>query len=134
MIADGIANSSRSVDSISRVLSDSIRTLDKEIQDGVTGLFANDVDALAKLSEDAVDDIVRENHEKLLLGMTGTTALIALVDKKKENLWIANLGDCQAGVCLIGLVNDVCPHALTCRCVALCSSHGDEIAGRQVGR
>jgi pyruvate dehydrogenase phosphatase len=100
MISDGLITSSRSVDDVSRVLYESICALDKEIQDGVTGLFANDVDALAKLSEGAVDDIVRANYEKLLLGMTGTTALIALVDEKKENLWIANLGDCQAGACV----------------------------------
>jgi len=102
MIADRLTNSSRSADEISRVLSDSIRALDKEIEDGVTGLFSNDVDALARLPQGAIDDIVRRNHEKLLLGMTGTTSLVALVDEKKGNVWIANLGDCQAGVCLIG--------------------------------
>lgn len=101
MIADGLINSSRSVEDVSRVLYESIRVLDKQIQDGVTGLFANDVDVLVKLPEDAIDDIVKANHDKLLLGMTGTTALIALVDEKKENLWIANLGDCQAGACWI---------------------------------
>jgi len=102
MIADRLTNSSRSTDDISRVLSESIRALDKEIEDGVTGLFANDVDALARLPQGAIDDTVRRNHEKILLGMTGTTALVALIDEKTENLWIANLGDCQAGMCLIG--------------------------------
>ena len=102
MIADRLTNSSRSAEDISRVLSDSIRALDKEIEDGITGLFANDVDALARLPQSAIDDIVRRNHEKLLLGMSGTTSLVAFVDEKKENLWIANVGDCQAGVYLIG--------------------------------
>lgn len=29
--------------------------------------------------------------------MGGTTALITLTDPRRENLWVANLGDCQAG-------------------------------------
>ena len=33
----------------------------------------------------------------------GTTALVALVDAARANLWVANVGDCIAGACLISL-------------------------------
>lgn len=35
--------------------------------------------------------------KKARLCMYGTTALIALVDPDHQNLWVANVGDCQAG-------------------------------------
>jgi len=37
-----------------------------------------------------------ENYAKVIRSICGTTALIGLVDPDKENLWVANLGDCQA--------------------------------------
>jgi hypothetical protein len=36
------------------------------------------------------------NHAIVTRIMRGTTALIALLDPARENLWVANLGDCQA--------------------------------------
>lgn len=49
------------------------------------------------MDDEEVDKIVAANHEKLLLGMRGTTALVTLVDERRENLWLANTGDCEAG-------------------------------------
>jgi len=37
-----------------------------------------------------------KNHTLVTRIMRGTTALITLVDPQRENLWVANLGDCQA--------------------------------------
>ncbi|KAF7323311.1 Hexose transport-related protein [Mycena chlorophos] len=37
-----------------------------------------------------------DNYRKARLCMYGTTALVALTDPDHENLWVANLGDCQA--------------------------------------
>ncbi|KAH9009116.1 protein serine/threonine phosphatase 2C [Lactarius deliciosus] len=36
------------------------------------------------------------NYQKARLCLYGTTALVALVDPAHENLWVANLGDCEA--------------------------------------
>lgn len=36
--------------------------------------------------------------KKARLCMYGTTALVALVDPDHQNLWVANVGDCQAGL------------------------------------
>ena len=41
------------------------------------------------------------NYKKARLCMYGTTALVALVDPEQENLWLANLGDCQASMSLL---------------------------------
>lgn len=97
MIADALTASARSVDDLSEALRDAIYEVDQLIQDGITNLFPGGPEGLAKMSDDEVNAIVAVNHDKLLLAMRGTTALIALVDEKKENLWIANLGDCLAG-------------------------------------
>lgn len=97
LLSDAIASSSRSVEAISKALGDAIRALDERINDGIRDLFPRDPEAFATLSDAEVDEIVRKNHDKLLLGMTGSTALITLVDEAKENLWVANLGDCEAG-------------------------------------
>lgn len=61
------------------------------------------LDALADLDDDAVRAIVNDREDgmqayaKVRLCMYGTTALVVLVDGRGENLWVANLGDCQAG-------------------------------------
>jgi pyruvate dehydrogenase phosphatase len=65
-------------------------------------------EGLSRRSEEDVDEIVSKNHDVLLKGMRGTTALVALVDASKENLWIANVGDCVAGVFLSAFVFASC--------------------------
>lgn len=37
-----------------------------------------------------------KNYALMRKVMSGSTALIGLMDPAKENLWVANLGDCQA--------------------------------------
>lgn len=97
MISDALSVSPRTADGISQALGNTIRVFDQCIQDGVTDLFPGGVEGLEKMTDEEVNAIVPKNRDKLLLGMRGTTALIALVDERKENLWIANLGDCLAG-------------------------------------
>ena len=69
----------------------------------VLALFPGGIHALMSLSDEEIRDIINdpygdfENSKKIQLCLHGTTALVALVDSARENLWIANLGDCQAG-------------------------------------
>ncbi|KAF8305656.1 protein serine/threonine phosphatase 2C [Clavulina sp. PMI_390] len=87
------SNGTPSPDQVSSTLAETILSLDNQIIKGVTSLFPGGINSTSALD---VDKIVSENHEKILLGMRGTTVLIALVDEAKENLWVANLGDCVA--------------------------------------
>ena len=59
--------------------------------------------ALEKLSDEEIRSVINDkehgwkNYRKAQLCMYGTTALVYLVNPQQENLWVANLGDCQAG-------------------------------------
>jgi len=39
------------------------------------------------------------NYAKILRSLQGATALIVLINPESDELWVANLGDCQAGEC-----------------------------------
>lgn len=58
---------------------------------------------MEKYSDAQIKEIINDQHlgganwRKARLCMYGTTALVALVDPDHINLWVANLGDCQAG-------------------------------------
>lgn len=113
LIESSISSSTFEPSQLPTFLSSAIQSIDNRITQDILGLVPNAIEegsddqgtvdlkraeeALAKLSDEEVDAIVEKNHEVLLRGMTGTTALVAFVDKEKENLWIAHVGDCQAG-------------------------------------
>lgn len=88
---------------VSDLLVKAISEVDDSIARGITDLFPGGPDAIAKLSNGQIDAIVNDfasggrNNAKILLGMRGSTALVSLVDPAQENLWVASLGDCQAG-------------------------------------
>lgn len=85
----------------------SISSFDEAIAADVINLFPGGCEgglgALESLDDDAIRAIVNDYdnglqaYAKAKLCMCGTTALVALVDEVQENLWVANLGDCQAG-------------------------------------
>jgi pyruvate dehydrogenase phosphatase len=87
---------------ISDLLSRSMTSFDKAIADDVMDLFPGGLESLAALSDENIQHIINDfhhggaNYQKARLCMYGTTALVALVDPDHENLWLANLGDCQA--------------------------------------
>jgi pyruvate dehydrogenase phosphatase len=89
---------------ISDLLSRSMTSFDKAIADDVMDLFPGGLESLAALSDENIQHIINDfhhggaNYQKARLCMYGTTALVALVDPDHENLWLANLGDCQAGM------------------------------------
>lgn len=90
---------------IANVLAHAISSFDRDIVRDVAQLFPNNsLDAaLDGLSDADIQATINDydaglrNYKKVQLCLYGTTALVALADPKREHLWVANLGDCQAG-------------------------------------
>ncbi|KAJ3836276.1 phosphatase 2C-like domain-containing protein [Lentinula raphanica] len=82
---------------ISDCFSRSIMAFDEAIAGDVLDLFGG-IEGLSNYTDRQIRDIINhpKNYLKARLNMYGSTALVALVDDTHENLWIANLGDCQA--------------------------------------
>ncbi|KAF8810039.1 protein serine/threonine phosphatase 2C [Phlegmacium glaucopus] len=87
---------------ISDLFTKAITAFDDAIAHDVLDLFGGSVDNLDKYTDAEIRQIVNDQHEgganwrKARLCMYGTTALVALVDPDHKDLWVANLGDCQA--------------------------------------
>ncbi|KAK7438405.1 hypothetical protein VKT23_018018 [Stygiomarasmius scandens] len=86
---------------ISQCFSSSIVAFDDAIAGDVLDLFGG-IDGLADFSDEQIRHVINDHHRggenwrKARLNMYGTTALVALIDPDHDNLWVANLGDCQA--------------------------------------
>ncbi|KAJ4486156.1 phosphatase 2C-like domain-containing protein [Lentinula aciculospora] len=82
---------------ISDCFSRSILAFDEAIAGDVLDLFGG-VEGLSHYTDRQIRDIINDpkNYRKARLNMYGSTALVALVDDTHQNLWVANLGDCQA--------------------------------------
>ncbi|KDQ18817.1 hypothetical protein BOTBODRAFT_153711 [Botryobasidium botryosum FD-172 SS1] len=84
------------------LLANAITSIDERIKDDIISLFPGGESGLDQMSLNEVRHIVNDqdyggtNHEKVIRGMRGSTALLSLLDSTRENLWVANLGDCQA--------------------------------------
>lgn len=89
---------------VSSILQSSIQAVDDALTNVVKQLFPDEV-AIAALTDEQIKSTINDpsnsNNLAILRCMRGTTALVSLVDPKKENLWVASLGDCQAGVCAV---------------------------------
>lgn len=87
---------------ISACFTKAITSFDDAIAHDVLDLFGGSVDQLDNYTDAQIRATINDQHEgganwrKARLCMYGTTALVALVDPEHENLWVANLGDCQA--------------------------------------
>lgn len=92
---------------ISDLLSRAMTSFDDAIAGDVLDLFPGGLESLANLSDKYIQWVINDadrggvNYKKARLCMYGTTALVALVDPDHENLWVSNLGDCQAGMSLL---------------------------------
>ncbi|KAJ7684432.1 phosphatase 2C-like domain-containing protein [Mycena polygramma] len=88
---------------ISSLFSRSIVAFDDAIAGDILKLFGG-VDRLDRYSDQEIRELINDqdkggdNYQKARLCMYGTTALVALTDPEHENLWVANLGDCQAAL------------------------------------
>ena len=89
-------------DFISDLISHAINSFDEAITADVLNLFPGGIESLSKYSDEEIQKIINDqdkgglNYRKARLCMYGTTALVALVDPDRENLWVANVGDCRA--------------------------------------
>ncbi|KAF8647864.1 hypothetical protein AX16_006498 [Volvariella volvacea WC 439] len=86
---------------ISNLLKKAILNFDEAIANDVLSLFGG-IEGLKDFTDAEIRSVINDQHrggdnwKKARLCMYGTTALVALVDPDYENLWVANLGDCQA--------------------------------------
>ncbi|KZT24007.1 protein serine/threonine phosphatase 2C [Neolentinus lepideus HHB14362 ss-1] len=89
---------------VSEILSLSISSFDDAIASDVLKLFPGGLESLSDIPDEDIRRVINDqngppgssNYDKARLCMYGTTAIVALVDPRHENLWVANLGDCQA--------------------------------------
>lgn len=86
---------------IASAVSRAFVSFDDAITKGVLSIFPN-VETLKKTSEVELRKKINdhqsggENYKKIILAMRGTTALTALIDGPRKNLWVAGVGDCRA--------------------------------------
>ncbi|KAF8471622.1 protein serine/threonine phosphatase 2C [Russula ochroleuca] len=97
-------------DIVSDMLASRITAFDNAIAGDVLELFPGGIDLLPTRTDEEIQAVVNDfaslsgssngtagaNYKKARLCLYGTTALVALVDPTHENLWVANLGDCEA--------------------------------------
>lgn len=88
---------------VSDILVRTIADFDEAILRDFLDLFPGGVEEIHALSTDNISAIINDlesggaNHTKVMRSMQGSTVLVSLVDPVGENLWVASLGDCQAG-------------------------------------
>ena len=105
-VITGPAAPAPGADFMRELLSDAITAFDNAIAGDVLELFPGGIASLADRTDEEIQEVVNDfgdgrgagaNYQKARLCLYGTTALVALVDPAHENLWVANLGDCEAG-------------------------------------
>ena len=93
--------------SVSDLLSRAITSYDDSLTKDLYDIFPGGREELSKLSDDEVKAVIHDsatggpNHAKVARCMQGSTVLISLIDPDRDNIWVASLGDCQAGMSLV---------------------------------
>ncbi|KIJ42180.1 hypothetical protein M422DRAFT_171444 [Sphaerobolus stellatus SS14] len=88
-----------SPEAASVVLEGAISEVDNQILADFMSLCPGGLDNLLTLSQEEIDKIINDGGERLKKVhqcMRGTTVLAMLINPTGGNLWIANLGDCEA--------------------------------------
>ena len=91
-------------ETVRSILSEAITSFDEAIAGDVLALFPGGLESLPSRTDEEIAAVINDfegsglNYKKAKLCMYGTTALVALVDPSHENLWVASLGDCEAGL------------------------------------
>jgi pyruvate dehydrogenase phosphatase len=89
---------------VSKILGDAIINLDNSITSDFISLFPRDLRRLRNMTNSQIKQILcsgssgEANSRRAARCVQGSTVLISLTDPRKRNLWVANLGDCQAGL------------------------------------
>ena len=90
--------------SISNLLSNVITSYDDSLTKDLYNIFPGGLEELSKLSDNEVKAVIHDsaangpNHTKVARCMQGSTVLVSLIDPNHDNIWVASLGDCQAGM------------------------------------
>ena len=90
--------------SIGDALSNAVQVFDKSLEDDLKAVLPEhfedlgDEELQAAINDQASGGRV---YTKMVRCMRGACSVIAIIDPAKENLWIVNLGDCEAGQYLI---------------------------------
>ena len=85
--------------SMSDILAKSIEEFDMSIAEDLKTLLPRN---FAEMGDESLKKLVNDQesggrvYNACIRCMRGSTVIITLIDPRKENLWIANLGDCQA--------------------------------------
>jgi pyruvate dehydrogenase phosphatase len=88
---------------VSNILVTEISAFDESLTQDLLDLFPGGTETLSKLSDAEIRAIINDmdsggkNLAKVLRCMRGSTCLISLIDPVQSHLWVASLGDCQAG-------------------------------------
>lgn len=102
-LSEAAADGSLPPISVSEILVKAIAEVDDTITRDILNLFPGGPESIQELSDEQIDGIVNDfdsggvNNAKILRGLRGSTVLASLIDPKRENVWVASLGDCQAG-------------------------------------
>lgn len=92
-----------SAETVSSLLADTVTNFDKSLLDDLSSLLPGGLDGALKLSDSQLQEILYDPHRggqnltKVRRCLRGSTVLVSIVDPSGENLWVVNLGDCEAG-------------------------------------
>jgi pyruvate dehydrogenase phosphatase len=110
-VITGPAAPAPSADLVRDLFSNAITAFDNAIAGDVLDLFPGGIESLPGRTDEEIQEVLNDfgdgrgtgaNYQKARLCLYGTTALVALVDPAHENLWVANLGDCEAVFVTLG--------------------------------
>ncbi|KAF5345924.1 hypothetical protein D9758_011414 [Tetrapyrgos nigripes] len=104
-----LSKSENDPETISSLLQHCIISFDQSIFEDIMSFLPSAEDLTSSsVSDEDIRRIINDrrvertdslsNYAKIIRSMQGSTALIALISPNSEKLWIANLGDCQAGI------------------------------------
>ena len=94
-------------DAVSNLLSRAVTSYDDSLTKDLYDIFPGGLEELRKLSDDEIKAVIHDgaangpNHAKVARCMQGSTVLVSLIDPNRDNIWVASLGDCQAGMSLV---------------------------------
>lgn len=80
--------------------SEAIQAFDKSLEEDLKAVLPEDFESL---SDEELQVVINDQgaggrvYTKVIRCMRGACSVVAVIDPAKENLWIVNLGDCEAG-------------------------------------
>jgi pyruvate dehydrogenase phosphatase len=81
-------------------LSKAIQVFDKSFEDNLKSVLPENFESL---SDEELQVVINDQatgghvYTKVMRCMRGACSVITIIDPAKENLWVVNLGDCEAG-------------------------------------